>query len=468
MNNKIRDFLYALSANLANFILGVITGFLIPMYLGVEHYGYFRLFTFYVGYIGFLHFGFIDGIYIKYGSYDYEELPKERFRTYFKFLIIQQIFISIILFAALFIYPMDIDRKYIYVFVVINMLIINLTTFFSFICQFTRRFKIFSLNTVLTKLSFAIGCSILFIVSEDKYLPYIIVQTICNFLILILYVYYNKDIVFGKQSLIKDLVSDIKENIKIGFLVMMGNFMNVLILGIDRVFVDKFFTINDFAYYSFAYNLISLFYILLNSVTSVIYPYLTRVKTELNSVYVKIKEVISLTMGLTLIGYFIIELIVRTYLVEYIEALGIFKFLTPTVILSGQISILVANYFKVLKLTKEYTKNNIVAFLLGLITNIVAYMIFKTTLSLAIATLISFIIWVIYSDRFFAQYLSVKILRANILEFIIIGMFLICSTFFSWYIGLILYLIFYTFLIIVKKDALFDVKKLIQGKKNSL
>ena len=468
MNSKIKDFLYALSANIINFILGIVTGFLLPMFLGVDNYGYFKLFAFYAGYVGFLHFGFIDGIYIRFGHYDYEDLPKEKFRGYFRFLIVQQVIISLILLIILMFFKSSDNRNIIYLFVILNIVILNLTTFFAFICQFTKRFKVFSLNTVLTKLSFSIGCVILFLLSQYNYLPYIIIQTICNIGILIIYIYYNKEIVFGESYSIRDLKYEIKDDIKSGFFVMIGTFMSIVILGIDRIFIDKFFSVQDFSYYSFAYTLISLFYILLNSVTSVIYPYLTRAKSEeLNSAYVKIKEIISLLLGLTLAAYFVIEFIVRLILPEFIPALIIFKYLTPTVLLSGQISILVANYFKVLKLTKDYTKNNIVAFILGLITNIIAYLIFKSTEAIALATLLAFLIWVIYSDWFFQKKLSIKIFKSQVMEFIIIIMFLACSSFFTWYIGLILYIVFYIIIIIVKKNILKDIQYLIKSKKGN-
>ena len=99
--------------------------------------------------------------------------------------------------------------------------------------------------------------------------------------ILIIYIYYNKELVFGKADSLKNTFKDAKSLIGIGFFVMIGNFMTNIILGIDRLFVDAFFTIKDFAIYSFAYSLISLFYILLNSVTMVIYPYLKRTNKDI-------------------------------------------------------------------------------------------------------------------------------------------------------------------------------------------
>lgn len=455
MNNKVRDFTYTLVANLLNFAIGIITGFLLPKFLLVDDYGYLRIFTFYISYVGFMHFGFIDGIFIRYGSYDYNELPKAKFRAYFKFLAIFQSAIMVLIMLGITLFNKDAVRSSIMYFVVINMLIMNLTTFFAFIHQFTKQFKLFSLNLILTKLLYVLGCLSLFYVQIYSYTPYIILQTVVNLIILSIYIYYDRDIVFGKAEELRSNSQDIKENVRVGFFVMIGNFMNIIIIGIDRIFIDKLFTVTDFAMYSFAYSIISLFYILLNSLNTVMYPYLIRTdKNKLSDIYGTIKISVSIVIGASLSAFFVIKFIVLQFLNNYNDSLGILIFLVPTVLLSAQISVLISNFYKVLKLTKEYTKNNIIAFLLGLITNTIAYLIFRSTISIAAASLISFILWVLYSDRFFIKKLKVNLWRGILLEGFIIVLFLSTGFLLNWYLGFLVYVIAFALFVITfyKKD----------------
>lgn len=455
MNNKVRDFTYTLVANLLNFAIGIITGFLLPKFLLVDDYGYLRIFTFYISYVGFMHFGFIDGIFIRYGSYDYNELPKAKFRAYFKFLAIFQSAIMVLIMLGITLFNKDAVRSSIMYFVVINMLIMNLTTFFAFIHQFTKQFKLFSLNLILTKLLYVLGCLSLFYVQIYSYTPYIILQTVVNLIILFIYIYFDRDIVFGKAEEFRGNSQDIKENVRVGFFVMIGNFMNIIIIGIDRIFIDKLFTVTDFAMYSFAYSIISLFYILLNSLNTVMYPYLIRTdKNKLSDIYGTIKISVSIVIGASLSAFFVIKFIVLQFLNNYNDSLGILIFLVPTVLLSAQISVLISNFYKVLKLTKEYTKNNIIAFLLGLITNTIAYLIFRSTISIAAASLISFILWVLYSDRFFIKKLKVNLWRGILLEGFIIVLFLSTGFLLNWYLGFLVYVIAFALFVITfyKKD----------------
>lgn len=466
MNKKLKDFFYALGANILTFVMGFVTGFLIPKFLGIEDYAYIKVFTFYLSYVGILHFGFLDGIYIKFGSYDYEDLPREKFRGYFKFLLLFQIVEAVILSLAILLFVKDINRSNVMYFVVFNMIIMNTTSLFAFIHQFTKRFKLFSINMVLTKLLYVVGCLVLFLLNMYRYNEYIVLQTIANVIILFVYIWYNREIVIGKSESLKENINEYFSLIKNGFFVMVGNLMTIIILGIDRFFVDRFFTITDFAMYSFAYSLVSLFYILLNSLTMVLYPYLTRAKEDTyKGVYENIRMAISILMGSTLAGYFIIKIVVIKFVPQYVESFTIIIFLIPTLIFSAHISILVVNFYKVLNETTDYTKNNIVALILGIAANFIGYFIYKSTVSISIATLIAFIIWVLYSDSYFKKRLKVNVLKSQVFDFLIVILFITCALMLNWYIGFIVYCIFFIIILGLKyKVELKGIIKMVKSK----
>lgn len=460
MDKRLRDLTYAFSANFLNFLMGFVTGFIIPKFLGIDDYAYLKVFTFYVTYVGVAHLGFLDGIYIKYGAYDYDDLPRKKFRGYVRFLIVFQVIEALALVLLAFLLIRNENRLNIVLFTIFNMIILNITNLWMFIHQITKRFKLFSINTILTKLLYVIGCVLLILNGVRGYNGYVILQTIINIIILFIYIYYNKELVFGKAESTKETFKEAKELIGIGFFVMIGNFMSVIILGIDRIFVDRLFTIKDFAIYSFAYTLISLFYILLNSLTMVIYPYLRRAKEDTyKSIYETIRISITMLMSVTLCGYFVIKFIVSSFLPQYTESFAILIFLVPTVIYSAQINILIANYYKIMQKTKEYTINNIMALFLSIITNIIAYFIYKDIASIAIATLVSFILWLIYSDLYFKKIIKVRVGRAYILDLSILAIFFFSAYFFKWYNGLVIYIVLLILLLTVNNRK--DVKKII-------
>ena len=52
-------------ANIINLIISLFTGFVLPKLLSVESYANIKLFQLYITYIGILHFGVADGMYLK-------------------------------------------------------------------------------------------------------------------------------------------------------------------------------------------------------------------------------------------------------------------------------------------------------------------------------------------------------------------------------------------------------------------
>ena len=466
IDGKLKNISYTLGANILTFLMGVIPGFVIPKVLGVEEFGYFKIFTFYITYVGITHFGFLDGIYIKYGAYEYEDIPKEKFRGYFRYLVLLQIIESLIAVGILQLFDLGADRKFILLLVIFNMIIMNITTLFAFIHQFTKRFKVFSINLILNKLIYVVGTLILIYFNFLGYKEFILLQTMINAIILGIYIYNNKEIVFGSSERVLKNLKEYFSITKSGFFIMIGNFMAVIIIGLDKIFVDAFFTLKDFSMYSFSYTLISLFFILLNSLTTVIYPYLARMKQEnFKEIYSNIRINLTILMSLTLPGYFVIREIVLFYLPEYKGILKILIFLVTTIIYSAQINILVSNYYKVLKETKGYTKNNMVALVLGLITNIIAYYCFRSVISIAVATLISFILWLLYSDLYFTKKINTSYKKAMILEFLVISLFLFSTRFENIFIGIIIYTV--PLIIVLIIFYLKDIKSCIRILKNN-
>ena len=58
---------YAVASNLIQLIISTLVILVLPRLIGVEEYGFWQLYLFYVSYVGFAHLGWIDGIYLKYG-----------------------------------------------------------------------------------------------------------------------------------------------------------------------------------------------------------------------------------------------------------------------------------------------------------------------------------------------------------------------------------------------------------------
>ena len=81
--NVILSLIAQMISALVSFLLALI----VPRFINELSYSYWQTYVLYVGYVGVLHFGLLDGLILRYSKYDYEELDKSRLRSQFIILL---------------------------------------------------------------------------------------------------------------------------------------------------------------------------------------------------------------------------------------------------------------------------------------------------------------------------------------------------------------------------------------------
>ena len=127
---------------------GVAVGLLLPKALGLEDYGFLKIYTLYVAYTALLHLGFADGILLHLAGKEYESLDKTRMRTYTQFFVAMQSILGAVLLVAGALVA-DPDYSFIIAMLGVNMVIINLTTYYQFISQAVQRFSEYSFKNLV-------------------------------------------------------------------------------------------------------------------------------------------------------------------------------------------------------------------------------------------------------------------------------------------------------------------------------
>ena len=78
----------SIAVQIISLAVSVILNLVVPKLIDEYQYAYWHVYVLYVGYVGILHFGLLDGLVLRYSKYDYEELDRERLRSQFKILLI--------------------------------------------------------------------------------------------------------------------------------------------------------------------------------------------------------------------------------------------------------------------------------------------------------------------------------------------------------------------------------------------
>ena len=145
---NIKNIALVAASNSTSILAGIFIGFLIPKILTVTDYGMYKTFTLYMTYVGFFSLGIIDGIVLKYGGVDYQDLDRKDFRAYFAWYNIIHAFFAVLLLVT----GLIINRKslsFLLLMLAANMWAVNITGYFQQLSQITQRFKEFSIRKVL-------------------------------------------------------------------------------------------------------------------------------------------------------------------------------------------------------------------------------------------------------------------------------------------------------------------------------
>ncbi|WP_434717427.1 oligosaccharide flippase family protein [Lactococcus lactis] len=458
-----KNFIGVVFSNFSTILAGVVIGFAIPKMMSVHDYGMLKTFTLYVSYLGLFSFGIVDGIVLEYGGNDYDELDRPKFRNYFKWFLLVNllssffiILLSVILFKN--------DQRFIFVAIAINLVMVNISSYFQQLSQITQRFKEYSLrkiiqsilNILLVLLCFSIYKNI----NNIDYRLYVILLLLINVFLSLWYINTYKEIVFGDSLSLFETRSDIKYLMTIGIPLLIANICSVLIVTLDSQFVNILFPTAEYAMYAFAYNLLSLITIATAAISTILYPILKRTDAvSMKQNYGFLISSIVIVIFAALIIYYPLYLFVEWYLPNYIASLIIFKIIFPGVALTTPIVVVMHNYYKALKKSNEYFKISLKIILFSIIANFIAYYLFKTTVAISYASIIVLFIWFIYvENKFVIEY---NYSRYKNLSYIIIMIlsFYICSSIQQIILGCMIYIFLYIVLTLIYfKDQIKNLK----------
>ena len=415
----VKNIIMVAFSNILKLISGILIGFIVPKIMGETNYGYYKTFTLYSGYIGLLHLGFCDGIYLIYGGKRYDDLNKDSFKAYSRFFFVFQVVISLLIAipALLFI---NSDYGFIFLFVGINVIVTNMVTFYQYISQITGRFKELSFrNTIQALLTIAlIGVlTALYyygIISELYYKVYVIATSFIQLALAMWYTFTYRKLSFGKGNSIKQERSSIIEFFKIGMPLLVANLVTQLIMSFDSQFVsilvnfDKY-TIEEYGIYSFAYSMLTLITTVISAISMVLYPTIKNYTNErLKSDYNKLIAIIAIVTSMCMMSYYPLRFIVEHWLEKYMDSLPIFRVILPGVILSSCVTMIMFNYYKTIGKHVMFFVISVIILVLSVVANLIAYITTKELVWISAASVIVMAIWYLSTEMFIVRKFKIK------------------------------------------------------------
>ena len=214
------------SANMLSLISGLVNGFVIPAVLTKEAYADVKTYTFYVSYLGLLHFGFIDGMYIKYGGKELKDINKGELKAEHNVFLFIQLAV-----AGIFLVLSILMKNMMLFLLSVTVIPVNTLQFHQLFYQAIGKFKEYS-SSVYVYSGLLVVLNILLALGfrNKNYIFYCLAVLASNIIACILLeVRFFKDIKGIKSKYNKG----ISNNIKIGVFILIGNLSVIFFPGID-------------------------------------------------------------------------------------------------------------------------------------------------------------------------------------------------------------------------------------------
>ncbi len=453
--NFTKNISYTVSANVISLIISAITVLLVPKFIGVEEYGYYQLYLFYIPYVTIMCFGWGEGIYLRIGGQYYNNIDKAKYFTQFwLFGIFETIIYSAILVVYLLI-STEVNRIFVVICTCISAIPICLIVFLSYILQATARIKEYAIVTIFEKLSMVVFVTFLILIGYHDY-HLIIVSNICALIIsLSTAIFFCRDIVFSKKFLpIKSLIYEIYVNIFAGMKLMFASLSARLIVGIIRFFMQKQWDIVTFGKISLTLNLSNMITTTVNAIAVVVYPMLRRTGNNQLPVIYRVMRII--LMGLVfggLVFYYPAQKILVMWLPQYSDSIRYAAILLPMCVYESKNAMLINTYFKTLRLENMMMICNIAALAVSVVCAVLSIAVFESVTLSIISILIALMFRGIVSELVLSRHIDVSVKKDIVIEFILSIVFIICN----WYLGFVgmgIYALCYAIYILLKKNDL--------------
>ncbi|WP_159882477.1 MATE family efflux transporter [Paenibacillus puerhi] len=447
-----KNFSYTFSSNLVTLFVSTLIVLVVPKLIGITEYGYLQLYIFLSTYVGFLHFGWNDGIYLRYGGVEYSQLDKRLFYSQFWMLFFSQIVIAILVIITTSVLINNIDKIFIYRMVALALILVNTKFMLLYILQATNKIKDFSKIAILEKVLYVLVVTVILMFSFKDYKLVIISDLIAKFISLIYAMICLKDIIFRKISDFYYSLSETIENINVGIKLMIANLASMLIIGSVRFGIENSWDVATFGKVSLALSISNFMMIFINALGLIMFPILRRTdKKNLPDIYITLRDFILFFLLGMLITYYPLKVGLTIWLPQYTDSFMYMAIVFPIFVYEGKMAILVNTYLKTLRKEKLMLKINLISLAISLLITIIVTQLF-VNLDLAILSIVFLLVLrSIMAEIYLSKVLRILVYKDIILEFLVTSVFIIVGWCFDSWITVIIYILAYLIYLLIKR-----------------
>ncbi len=434
-----KNILLSILVQIISMLVSFVLNLIVPKFIDEYQYAYWQSFVLYLGYVGILHFGLLDGIVLRYSQYDYDELDKERLRSQFKILLYSVSAMAILgcLFALIF---CDGIVRSTIIFVSIGIIFRNVFTYSSYSFQITNRISKYAILVIVQRLGYGVMAVVLLLLRVNRFEWYCIADLFGDFLAVIVAFFFNKGLHFGKSLPAKEAFAEWKKNTASGFILLLANWTSLLLLGSAKMIIQWHWDELVFGKISFSFSLSGIFLTFISAISVVLFPSLKRMEQDkLPELYRKIRGGMSPLLFVMMIFYFPGCWILEMFIPAYSDSLVYLGTLLPIVVFSAIVSLLTNNYLKAYRKEGAMLVVNLISIVISVALFAVGAYVLNSLMFVLVAIVLATMINSILSEVVVMKTIRVRFVKDFILEALLTIAFIVFANVFDRWVAMGLY-----------------------------
>lgn len=408
--------------------LSVIQTLIVPKLLGVEQYGYWQLYIFYVSYVGFFHLGLSSGVYLTTGGQTRDQMDKAAIKSQMIFGATYQTVMAVVVVALSSFLQSGGERIFVVVMTATYLVLQNLATFMMNELQCMNETKKSSFSTIIERLAFLVPLLVLLVLRVDSFYPYVFAYT-ASTVVQLAYCAWNLRDFWAAEWLGPRRAAALGwSSIKIGFPMMLANIMSMLILGIGRFFIDAQWGIETFGRLSLALSLVNFFLAFVSQASMVLFPSLRQASDhEMRSFYQAARDAMGLLFPAVYALYFPMVWVLTLWLPDYASTFVYLIFLLPICVFDSKFNITGVTYYNVLRRERVMLAVNVAAACASLALTLVAVYVIGSVFAVIAAMTLTIVARGMLSELYMNRLVGVPASAVGVAELVLTVEFMLVA-----------------------------------------
>lgn len=406
----------SISVQAVSLLVSFILGFIVPKFIDEYQYAYWQTYVLYVGYVGVLHFGLLDGIVLRYAQYDYDQLDYARLRSQFQILLVWTTCIASAV-TAMALWTLDGTACTTACLVAVGIVTRNVVCYNSYLLQITNRINHYARLILCQRLGYGAIVVILLLLHVNRFEWFCLADLAGDVIGTAATCRANRGLFFGHSLPFAQAMRECWMNVSSGVILMLANWSGMLLMSGAKMIVQWHWDELSFGKVSFAFSLSNLFLTFVSAISVVLFPHLKRMdRARLPEVYGNIRSAISILLFIALLFYYPGCWILECYLPNYGVSLKYLGILMPSIIYTSKVSLLTNNYLKAYRMEREMLWINLFSLGVSMVLFVLSAYVFNSIALVLFCVVFSNIVKSVLSEISVTHIIGIRLNREFVIE----------------------------------------------------